>query len=108
MLNHTNPEMKPMIDEKDWPKMFESIKQYFTLKHSKLRICLVAYVIREQVTPPPATDDPAGNYAMLVAEMIACALMKGMANWTLSSLSTVEWFLTTSLTCFMIPCLGCT
>jgi hypothetical protein len=50
--------------------MFESIEQYFTLKHSKLHIPL-AYIIREQVTLPPATDNPTGNYAMPVAEMIA-------------------------------------
>jgi hypothetical protein len=70
-LNHTNPEMKPTIDEKDWPKMFESISQYFTLKPGKLHIPL-AYVICEQVTLPPAADDPAGNYVMLVVETIAC------------------------------------
>jgi hypothetical protein len=61
-LNHTNPETKPMIDDKDWPKTFESIK------HPS-----AAYIIHEQVTPPPATDDPAGNYAMPVVEMIAHA-----------------------------------
>jgi hypothetical protein len=96
-----------MIDKKDWPKMFKSIEQYFTLKCGELHIPL-AYVIHEQVSPPHAADDPTGNYAMLVAEMIACTLMKGMANWTLSSLLTVEWFLTILLTCFVIPCLGCT
>jgi hypothetical protein len=69
-LNHTNPEMKPMINDKDWPKMFKSIEQYFTLKHGELHIPL-AYVICEQVTLPPAADDPAGNYMMPVAEMIA-------------------------------------
>jgi hypothetical protein len=71
-LNHTNPETKPMIDDKDWPKMFKSIKQYFTLKCGELHIPL-AYVIHEQVTPPPAANDPAGNYVMPVLEMIACA-----------------------------------
>jgi hypothetical protein len=52
-LNHTNPEMKPMIDDKDWPKTFKSIEQYFCLKCSELHIPL-AYVIHEQVTLPPA------------------------------------------------------
>jgi hypothetical protein len=61
-----------MINDKDWPKTFESIEQYFTLKHGKLHIPL-AYFIHEQVTPPPSTDDPAGNYTTLVAEMIARA-----------------------------------
>jgi hypothetical protein len=42
-LNHTNPEMKPMIDDKDWPKTFESIEQYFTLKRSKLHISCLCY-----------------------------------------------------------------
>jgi hypothetical protein len=69
-LNHTNPKMEPTIDEKDWPKTFKLIKQYFTLKCGKLHIPL-AYVIHEQVTLPHATDDPAGNYAMPVVEMVA-------------------------------------
>jgi hypothetical protein len=59
-LNHTNPETKPTIDDKDWPKTFESIEQYFTLKRGKLHIPL-SYVLGEQVTPPPSADDPAGN-----------------------------------------------
>jgi hypothetical protein len=70
-LNHKNPKTKPTIDDKDWPKTFKSIEQYFTLKDSKLHMPL-AYVIHEQVTPPPAADDPTGNYATpVVAEMIA-------------------------------------
>jgi hypothetical protein len=70
-LNHTNPKMKPTIDNKDWPKMLKSNEQYFILKHSELHI-LLAYVIHEQVTWPLAIDNPTGNYAMPVAELIAC------------------------------------
>jgi hypothetical protein len=90
-LNHTNSEMKPTIDNKDWPKTFKLIEQYFTLKHGKLHIP-IAYVIREQVTLPPTADNPTGNYAMPVAEMIVCAPheRKGFCSaerwsWCLSS-----------------------
>jgi hypothetical protein len=71
-LNHENPKTKPTIDDKDWPKTFEALEQYFTLKHGEYHIPVV-YVIWEQVNPPAAADDPAGNYATPVEEMIPCA-----------------------------------
>jgi hypothetical protein len=71
-LNYENPERKPTINDKDWPKTFEALEQYFTLKCGEYHIPL-AYVIREQVNLPAATDDPADNYAMPVEEMIARA-----------------------------------
>jgi hypothetical protein len=71
-LNYENPGTKPTIDDKDWPKTFEALKQYFTLKHGEYHIPL-AYVIWEQVDPPTATNNPADNYAMPVEEMIARA-----------------------------------
>jgi hypothetical protein len=72
-LNYENPKRKPTINDKDWPKTFEALKQYFTLKRGEYHIPL-AYVIREQVDPPTAADNPVDNYAMPVEEMIACAL----------------------------------
>jgi hypothetical protein len=71
-LNYENPERKPTIDDKDWPKTFEALEQYFTLKCGEYHIPL-AYVIWEQVDLPAAADDPADNYAMPVEEMIARA-----------------------------------
>ncbi len=72
-LNYENPKTKLTIDDKDWPKTFEALEQYFTLKHGEYHIPL-ANVIWEQVDLPTAADDPADNYAMPVEEMIAHAL----------------------------------
>jgi len=71
-LNYENPETKPTIDDKDWPKTFEALEQYFTSKRGEYHIPL-AYVIRDEVDPPAPADDPEGNYATPVEEMIARA-----------------------------------
>lgn len=69
---HVNPEEKPTVNDKDWPKTFESIEQYFVNKRGELSLPL-AYVIREQGDPANAADDPANTYATPVQEMIARA-----------------------------------
>jgi hypothetical protein len=39
-LNYENLKTKPTINDKDWPKTFEALEQYFTLKHGEYHIPL--------------------------------------------------------------------
>jgi hypothetical protein len=43
-LNYENLKMKPMIDDKDCPKTFEALEQYFTLKHGEYHIPLACVI----------------------------------------------------------------
>jgi hypothetical protein len=68
--NYKAPDEKPKIDDKDWPKMFESINDYLTRINGEQNLPL-AYVIRCNTAVPPDEDDPSTNYPMAITEMIA-------------------------------------
>lgn len=70
--NYKAPDEKPKIDDKDWPKMFESINDYLTRINGEQNLPL-AYVIRCNTAVPPDEDDPSTNYPMAITEMIAWA-----------------------------------
>jgi hypothetical protein len=68
--NYKAPHKKPKIDDKDWPKTFESINDYLTWINGEQNLPL-AYIIRHNTAVPPDEDDPSTNYPMAITEMIA-------------------------------------
>jgi hypothetical protein len=60
----------PTIDNKDWPKTMDSLRDYFTSVLGETKAPL-AYVIRENEAVPPEADDLATNYDKPENEMIA-------------------------------------
>ncbi len=70
--NYKAPDEKPKIDDKEWPKMFESIDDYLARINGEQNLPL-AYVIRRNTAVPPDEDDPSTNYPTAVMEMIAQA-----------------------------------
>ena len=67
--SHEDPEV-PEVDERDWPKTIDAIREHLANCYGTTGIPL-AYVIRENVNPPAA--DPPGGYDTEEEEMIARA-----------------------------------
>jgi hypothetical protein len=67
---YVKPDVKPTLDDKNWPKTFEAINDYFTRVRGEGGLPL-RYVIRPLQAVTPEADDPAENYATnSVLEMI--------------------------------------
>jgi hypothetical protein len=62
---------QPMINEKDWPRTMEAIREFFGSVLGGTGVPL-AYVVRENVEIPPGTD-PSEGYITVAEEMIARA-----------------------------------
>ena len=59
----------PKIDFVDHPKSLESVDNYLS-QFRGVRGIPLNYVMRQQLVPPPAADDPAGNYETLDLERV--------------------------------------
>jgi hypothetical protein len=70
--NYKAPDERPNIDNKDWPKTFESIDDYLAQINGEQNLPL-AYIIRCNTAVPHNEDDPSTNYPMAIAKMIAQA-----------------------------------
>jgi hypothetical protein len=62
---------QPIINEKDWPRTIEEIRELFGSVLTETRVPL-AYVVRENVEIPPDID-PSEGYTTAAEEMIAHA-----------------------------------
>ena len=62
------------INDKDWPKTLEAIKQWLSTCMGVTKI-LLAYVVRDDEVPPAADDDPATSYNDIWEELITHALI---------------------------------
>jgi hypothetical protein len=62
---------QPVINEKDWPRTMEAIREFFGSVLGETGVPL-AYVFCENVKIPPGTD-PSGGYITVAEDMIARA-----------------------------------
>jgi hypothetical protein len=69
---HKDPNSKPKIDNRDWPRTMEAINDYLGRVLGEENIPL-AYVVRREAQVPATADDPKTNYANPNAEMICRA-----------------------------------
>jgi hypothetical protein len=61
---------QPIINEKDWPRTMEAIREFFGSVLGEAGVPL-AYVVRENVEIPPGTD-PSEGHITFAEELIAC------------------------------------
>ena len=69
---HTDPDIPPKISIKDWPATMEAVEEYLRQFRGQNGVPL-NYVVRKDLKPIRAADDPAINYDTLDEEMIARA-----------------------------------
>jgi hypothetical protein len=66
---HKDPDLKPKIDDRDWPKTMEAIDDYLGRVLGKENLPS-AYVICREARVPATADNPATNYATPNSEVI--------------------------------------
>lgn len=71
--NYDNPSEPPTIDDKNWPKTMEAIREYLASSLGSSSKLPLAYIIRDDMIVPAAAGDPATNYDTNEEEMIARA-----------------------------------
>ena len=59
--DYTKPDVKPKIDEKNWPKSFEAVNDYLARVQGEDGLPL-AYVVRRRREISPHAEDPTANY----------------------------------------------
>jgi hypothetical protein len=63
---------KPEINDKDWPRTLEKIKEYLASQYGVTGVTL-DYVVRAEIAVKPEAEDPPENYETVVQEMTARA-----------------------------------
>jgi hypothetical protein len=68
--------VEPEINDKDWPRTMESVREYQAAQYGEKGSTL-DYVIRQEVEVKPHTSDPSENYDTIYLEMTARAPHSG-------------------------------
>jgi hypothetical protein len=63
---------EPDINDKDWPRTLEKIKEYLASQYG-VTGATFDYVVRPDIVIKPEAEDPAGNYETVDQEMMARA-----------------------------------
>lgn len=95
--SHTDPDT-PAIDSKDWPKTIEAVEEYLR-QFRGINGVPLSYVVRKDLIPTTAANDPSTNYSTLDEEMIARApILEAGAAGTLDDLEKNGPFVDTYMT----------
>jgi hypothetical protein len=71
-VSFKNTAEEPVINDKDWPRTLESIKEYLTSQYGGTGATL-DYVVRKDIEIKPEYEDPAEGYETVDQEMTARA-----------------------------------